>query len=332
MNNIYTNVITELAETVGLKDCVNISRLLNRCGFDRCGFLRRLSLNGFGIKGRIDISKFTKHLSALDIRNNPELTGLTIDGSSPLADAIRTGVDLYDFEIIQTNEGHMVFLSESESNRHKPPFIECCETSCNIEKQPETYSNIDTINGCIKDISIFELKTDLAAIKEELRMENDMLRSALVGKYLTHRIQDNLDRTEIGFMNKGLVQLKALAKRFESRELVKKLTRQTRDELKGETDDGKIRLLCRNKADEFWHENIEGKQLVSQLISNINDMKINAKNFGKDGAKLIKKTLDDNPEKFIEAYHVTRDSYILDTACGTLRPSIKTYTELEQDY
>ncbi|MCR5123495.1 MAG: hypothetical protein K6B74_13880 [Ruminococcus sp.] len=334
MDQTYNNNIMDLAKAIGITEETDVTRLLTRCSFDSNGYLVRLTLNGFDITGDIDISKYTKHLSSLDVRNNPELGSIKISAFSPLAYAINHDFKSSCFETLKTDDQQAIAISGMDHDSNESPFIGYFSNSVNETREEvnaRPFNTVDSLEKNIENISEQDLTADLNAIKEELKTEKNMLYAALSGEYFTRRLQNNLDRTEIGFMNKGLAPLRALAQRFENASFIEDQIWQIRNEIKPNATITEISSLCKDKADSFWKKEVGGYDLAPQLQPDVDKIKMNTRNLGEEGAKTLKGLKNNNES--INAYYAIRDNYISGAKYGksNLRLSISRYAALSDE-
>ena len=330
MENIPTNLVIGLAAALELTDKKDVFRLIRRCGFTNKGYLDRLNLNGFGIKGVKNISEYTKHLSVLDIRNNPELTEIKISVLCDLGFALTHENEYCCSEMLMKDDGQTVTVSEPGHDPDESPFARYF-----MKEDPEiTHHSQDNDDAghkevTVADISEEDLKNDISALTCEIDIEESLLRTARIGMNLSSCLQSNLDRTNIGMFDSGLDQLMMLALRFERIKTINEMIVDIHKGLAPDASEDDMIVACRKKAQSFWNEQSDGVSLADLLEPRENDVPVNAHNFGKDGVELIKSVQRKGVEEYYKARGIARDYYLIGSSYGgsNLRLSIHKFAD-----
>ncbi len=328
MGNVSNNQINDLAAVLNITDDTGLSRLLLRCGFSEKGFLERLNLNGFGLSGSIDIKDFTKHLSVLDIRNNPDLKEVTISVLSDLGFSLNHSSESCCSEVLLKDEDHIVHTAEPGRDLDESPFLYYFLKE-NAEEHPIYLPGDHSHKNNPGDIRYDEVDYDIHALRAEALIEESLLQTARIGMYLTSRLQSNLDRTCIGMLNTGLDRLRRLAFRFEQIRTVNKLILEIKDGLPEHASNEDIQTACFKKADSFWYEHEDGLMLADLLEPKEADVPVNNHNYGAEGVRLIKSVKNKGFEEYYKALGLARDYYIIGSAYGgsNLRLGIKRFSD-----
>ncbi|MBP5331365.1 MAG: hypothetical protein J6Y89_05890, partial [Lachnospiraceae bacterium] len=227
MDQSYINTVTDLAKALNLPVHTDINRLMKRCRFNRRGYLSRLYLNGLNLKGTIDISEYTKHLTALDSRNNPELRDIRISALSELGFLLSFDSEELYSDALKTDKGQTVYVIEPGHDSDESPFAKYFnsdESAPSAPSEPDSKNTAsDTTRTVISDTSYDSVQADDHALAAGTEIEKALLRNAIIGRELTTCLQDNFDRTNIGMFNKGLIQVQKLATQLERIKSIKQL-------------------------------------------------------------------------------------------------------------
>ncbi|MCR5325016.1 MAG: hypothetical protein K6E85_17295 [Lachnospiraceae bacterium] len=336
MKQVYSQTIKSFANALNINDENGMARLIGRCGFDEKGYLVRLNLNGFGIKGNIDISEFTKHLTVLDIRNNPGLGEISISPYSSLAFARKHEEIDCNTEVYRLDEGQHISIATPGHDIDESPFSRYFGAGRPEAEKTGNELNDSEIKGLeevVRELTDNVIETDLEAYRAELATEQALLRIAMIGRELTTRLQANLDRTNIGLRGRGLDQLQELALQFEKVGFINRMIGEINGKITEEATEESIRNICKKKADGFWNAKMDGVTLGDHLVENVDKVTVNAYNYGKDGVAFIKSAGAGDTENYLKARRIARDDHIANAAYGssTLRLKVKKFNTLADE-
>ncbi|MCR5331035.1 MAG: hypothetical protein K6E62_07595 [Lachnospiraceae bacterium] len=338
MEDSNKRLATDLIRILGLPEHTDPGRILKRCRFNSKGYLSRLYLNGLNLKGNIDLSEFTKHLTALDSRNNPDLIEIRISSLSELGFLLGFDSEYFYSDALKTDKGQTILVMEAGHDSDESPFAKYFngdETSPDAASPSNDGISSDMTGSAGRrssDISCDAVDSDRRALAAANEIEKNLLCNAIIGREITAALQHNLDRTNIGMFNKGLLQLQNLAGQLERIRSIKQLIETVRLRLK-DTSEETIKKACCETADSIWAKPRNGVVLADYLVRSMDDLKVNSKNFGPDGVVTLKYAGQKGPELFAKIRNVVRDEYITGAVYGesNLRLSIRKYSQLAEE-
>ena len=325
-------LIKDLANTLGMPGEENENILINRCGFNSKGFLSRLYLNGLDLRGSIDLSDYTKHLTVLDIRNNPELQEVRISSLSLLASVLDSETKDYCCEALKLNKGQTVTVVDSSHDINESPFahffLENDDEELIVTHSADALPHASR-SGLSEGIRITPA-ADMYTQKARLALESDLLQTAVIGRELTSCLQDRFDRTGIGMLNRGLKQLRALAADCEQDRFIRQSIKKIKSRCSHSASPEAIREMCSDFADKLWSAERNGVILSDHLIAPGRDLPVNCRNYGKSGKHLIDNADRSDTAKYLHILQSARDDHITGAGYGKchLRLQAERYTDL----
>ena len=333
--------ISDFSEALHITGKTGRERLMTRCGFNRHGHLSRLCLNGLDIKGEADISEFTKHLTVLDIRNNPGLTVIKISSISELGFLIRFGTEESRSEALKYDQHQSVILCDQGHDADESPFARYFGAeSSSKQAQPEVVipqvSQSDKIRYydiCDGELTSEEMKADLAAFISEVQIEENLLRTAVMRKILIARLQHNLDRTDTGLHKKALTVLKELAQSFEPVKYTDRLVSEIKQGLGPDATENDIKRACIEKADSFWKLKNDNVRLGRYLKAGIDKISVNTNNYGREGRDKLRTARKEKADNYKQLRKSIRDEHLTGSVYGrsNLRLRVRHYTQLVKE-
>ncbi len=296
--------------------------LTDRCGLDSGGFLSRLYLNGLGLCGVVDITELTKHLTVLDIRDNPDLTEIRISALGTLAAIIRSDSGDYCCEALLADQGQKIVVVEPGHDADESPFAHYFGSGKQSSVVPPSEPASD--NAAVPSVS------DSPAVAERIKTEKQLLKFAIIGRELTSALQDHIDRTNIGRFSKGLRQLRELARAFEQDKFIRQLIREVKGSISANASEEAVHMTCEAYADRLWQESIGRGSLSDLLIDRGDTLNLNRFNYGRSGLNTIKGSAGKDPDRVKRS---VRDDFITGAGYGNshLRLQIKRYGTLADE-
>lgn len=326
-------LIKDLANTLGMLGEQNENILINRCGFNSKGFLSRLYLNGLDIKGCIDLSDYTKHLTVLDIRNNPQLQEVRISSLSLLASVLDSETKDYCCEALKLNKGQIVTVVDSSHDISESPFAHFFledddEEQLSVTRGTEALPH--TGRTALSEGVRITPAADMYTQKARLALESDLLQTAVIGRELTSCLLDLFDRTEIGIFCRGLKQLRALAADCEQDRYIRQSILKIKSRCSRSASVDTIREMCSDLADKLWASERDGVILSGHLIAPGSHLPVNCRNYGKSGKHLIDNADRSDTAKYLHILQSARDDHITGAGYGKchLRLQNERYAEL----
>ncbi len=319
--DVVESLLRALSERNGYRETEK--ELRQRCTLDREGEIVTLDLSNAGLSGRLDLQDYTRRVALLDVSGNRDVSMITVNERSPLAQNVRAvtagapinsnltadrtaGVDFAP----ATGDATLDSINRvDEANRSLELAIGEIADTIEAERPVPDRDGYMTARREIEKLArqregmhreMVRLKAELDSMDKAIEQiefavgdpdrDREVIADATIGAEFAAVMQERVEQTEIGVFGRGLKNLKRMGEDFNSPEYMAALTKAVKDSLPRNVGEKEIAEAARAKAKELWGVRDANLKTAEVGLAYGKDMALAVRNFGREGLKEVKAT------------------------------------------